>query len=154
VSCSLNHVLRLKASLHKARYKYPGDFEDTEDLSSYIEMDFSTTVSGLSGLIDCLFDLSSSVETIPVDYSPSEGSEEGDISHQQSIPGDKEDSYAYLGNIQDTFPNAAECLVKRLALINWNRHKMIRGLRTLWETEQIVQDDYGTIAKDSGYETM
>ena len=151
ISPSTTLSLELQASVAKARYKYPEVFNEIGDS---FDAELDTTISELTILNDCLLDLSPSLETIPISIKHREPDNAGPHS------GLAEQESPYAGNVRDKFPAACENLIRELADINWNRHKMIRGMRTRWENSELEPEDQTTIglqssyARDSGYQTM
>jgi len=151
ISPSTTLSLELQASVAKARYKYPEVFNEIGDS---FDAELDTTISELTILNDCLLDLSPSLETIPISIKhrkPDNADPHSGLAEQESH---------YAGNVRDKFPAACENLVRELADINWNRHKMIRDMRTRWENSELEPADQATIglqssyARDSGYQTM
>jgi hypothetical protein len=126
--------------LDKAYYKYPEEFDELNDDScgSETSPNFTTTLSDIKELNDCLFGLSPYLATIP-SRGTSKDSKNTYLEDPEVHPDGIQGS-VYLVNIRDKFPNAPESLTETLAAINWDRHKMIREMRTCFEKKTFFRE--------------
>jgi len=114
-----------------------------------------------AALNDCLFDLTHSLETIPIALSEPEANTRDSVKSAADVgalEGDLEPPYTYLVNVRDKFPSAEDRFIRDLAELNWARHKDIREMRSAQKTEDLdttdVEEKIHSRAQDSGYQTI
>jgi hypothetical protein len=117
---------------------------------------FATTA-----LNDCLFDLTHSLETIPIALSEAKANTRDSVKSAADVgalEGDLEPPYTYLVNVRDKFPSAEDRFIRDLAELNWARHKDIREMRSAQKTEDLdttdIEEKIHSHAQDSGYQTI
>lgn len=139
--------------VEKAEFLYPDSVRITlVDKIDFPDIDLGTMLSSLTAINDDLFDLISSLETIPT--SQPRGHRAPHSIEADAVNASHTDT-VYLINVRDKFPKANELLLHTLAKLNWTRHELIRKIS---QGDEIEDPDFlfdsAETAKVSGYQTM